>query len=105
MSAAAATTSDTPLDPAETYARSNEAVTEEVEGLLEVVEGAVPAGLRGVLFRNGPGRLEIYGQRYGHLFDGDGHLNRFAFTDRGVVYRNRYVRTREFLAEESARRI
>lgn len=87
------------------YERSNHAVTDEVDASLPVLEGAVPAGLRGVLYRNGPGRLELYGHRYGHLFDGDGHLNRFAFTDRGISYRNRYVRTREFLAEESARKI
>ena len=107
MSATAKTAAMSPdtLDPADVYLRSSEPVTEEVEGLLEVVEGAVPAGLRGVLFRNGPGRLEVHGQRYGHPFDGDGHLNRFAFTDRGVVYRNRYVRTREFLEEEGARKI
>ncbi len=98
-------TSFGPLDLGEVYRRSCESITDEVEGLLEVVEGALPAGLRGVLFRNGPGRLEVHGQRYGHPFDGDGHLNRFAFTERGVVYRNRYVRTREFLEEEAARKI
>lgn len=89
----------------EVYERSNAAVTHEHDVLLPVVDGSVPAELRGVLVRNGPGRLELYGHRYGHLFDGDGHLNRFAFDARGVTYRNRYVRTREFLAEESARRI
>ena len=103
--APAAVMSPDALDLAEVYLRSSEAVTDEVEGLLEVVEGAVPTGLRGVLFRNGPGRMEVHGQRYGHPFDGDGHLNRFAFTERGVVYRNRYVRTREFLEEEAARKI
>lgn len=87
------------------YERSIDPVTQEFDVPLPILEGAVPAGLRGVLLRNGPGRLELYGQRYGHLFDGDGHINRFAFTDRGISYRNRYVRTREFLAEESARRI
>lgn len=87
------------------YERSNEAVTQEFDVRLPLCEGAVPDELRGVLFRNGPGRLELYGHRYGHLFDGDGHINRFAFDGRGVTYRNRYVRTREFLAEESARRI
>jgi all-trans-8'-apo-beta-carotenal 15,15'-oxygenase len=89
----------------EVYERSNESVTQEHDVRLERVEGALPAELRGVLFRNGPGRLELYGQRYGHPFDGDGHINRFAFDGRDVSYRNRYVRTREFLAEESARRI
>lgn len=87
------------------YERSNQSVTQEVDVVLPVLEGAVPAGLRGVLFRNGPGRLELYGQRYGHPFDGDGHINRFGFSERGISYRNRYVRTREFLAEESARKI
>jgi all-trans-8'-apo-beta-carotenal 15,15'-oxygenase len=87
------------------YERSNQAVAHELDEQLPVIEGTVPPGLRGVLFRNGPGRLELYGHRYGHLFDGDGHINRFAFTDRGISYRNRYVRTREFLAEESARKI
>ncbi|MBZ5712200.1 carotenoid oxygenase family protein [Nannocystis pusilla] len=89
----------------EIYERSNEAVTQEYDVRLPLVEGVLPEALRGVLFRNGPGRLELYGHRYGHLFDGDGHINRFAFDGRGVTYRNRYVRTREFLAEESARRI
>ncbi|MBA3548392.1 MAG: carotenoid oxygenase family protein [Nannocystis sp.] len=108
MSAAPATAAAASLDPIdlrEAYLRSNESITDEVEGHLEVVEGELPAGLRGVLFRNGPGRLEVHGQPYGHPFDGDGHLNRFAFTDQGVVYRNRYVRTREFLDEEAARKI
>ncbi|MBL8970982.1 MAG: carotenoid oxygenase family protein [Myxococcales bacterium] len=95
----------TPLDLAEVYLRSNESVTEEVDTMLATVEGALPPDLRGVLVRNGPGRMELYGQRYGHPFDGDGHLNRFEFSDLGVAYRNRYVRTREFLAEESARQI
>jgi all-trans-8'-apo-beta-carotenal 15,15'-oxygenase len=67
--------------------------------------GRPPGELRGTLIRNGPGRLEVHGQRYNHLFDGDGHLHRFGFTDRGLVHRNRYVRTREFLEEEAARKI
>lgn len=92
-------------DLAAIFERSNDSVTQEFDRPLPIVEGAVPPELRGVLFRNGPGRLELYGQRYGHLFDGDGHLNRFSFTDAGVTYRNRYVRTREFLAEEAARTI
>ncbi len=94
-----------PIDLGDVYLRSTEAVTEEVDVTLPVVEGAMPDGLRGVLFRNGPGRMELYGQRYEHPFDGDGHLNRFEFSDAGIHYRNRYVRTREFLEEEAARKI
>lgn len=105
MSAVTAHPRETPVDLDEVYRRSTEPVTEEVDVPLTLTEGAVPAGLRGVLFRNGPGRMELYGQPYGHLFDGDGHLNRFEFSDAGVRYRNRYVRTREFLEEEAARKI
>ncbi len=105
MSAATAHPAEPSIDLGEVYLRSTEAVTDEVDVALTVVEGAVPEGLRGILFRNGPGRMEVYGQRYGHPFDGDGHLNRFEFTDAGIGYRNRYVRTREFLAEEAARKI
>lgn len=96
---------DAPTDLQEVYLRSNLPVTEECDGLLPIVEGVLPEDLRGTLFRNGPGRLEVYGQRYHHPFDGDGHLHRFGFTDRGLVHRNRYVRTREFLEEEAARKI
>ena len=98
-------TPEAPIDLGEVYLRSTEAVTDEVDVSLPVVEGTVPAGLRGVLFRNGPGRMELYGQRYEHPFDGDGHLNRFEISDTGIHYRNRYVRTREFLEEEAARKI
>ena len=37
-----------------------------------VVEGRMPAELQGTFFRNGPGRFELGGERYQHLFDGDG---------------------------------
>jgi all-trans-8'-apo-beta-carotenal 15,15'-oxygenase len=102
---AAAYTLDAPTDLQEVYLRSNTSITEECDGLLPIVEGALPRELRGTLIRNGPGRLEVHGQRYNHLFDGDGHLHRFGFTDRGLVHRNRYVRTREFLEEEAARKM
>jgi all-trans-8'-apo-beta-carotenal 15,15'-oxygenase len=36
------------------------------------VEGAIPEGLRGTFYRNGPGRFDVAGERYRHWFDGDG---------------------------------
>jgi all-trans-8'-apo-beta-carotenal 15,15'-oxygenase len=72
---------------------------------LPVLEGAIPEDLRGVVLRNGPGRFERGGVRYGHPFDGDGFLQRFAFTDGGVDYLARFVQTREFVDEEAAGRI
>ena len=37
-----------------------------------VVEGTLPAGLRGTLYRNGPGKFGQFGTRYKHPFEGDG---------------------------------
>ncbi|MEL6348079.1 MAG: carotenoid oxygenase family protein [Myxococcota bacterium] len=69
---------------------------------LPVVEGAVPSGLRGVLWRNGGGRFERGGVSYGHPFDGDGMISRFAFADGTVRFRSRFVRTREYRVEDAA---
>lgn len=69
---------------------------------LAPVEGAVPAGLRGTLYRNGPARLERGGRRVGHWFDGDGAVLAVQF-DRGsaaAVYR--YVESEGFRAEAAA---
>ena len=60
------------------------------------IEGTIPDDLRGVLYRIGPGRLDIDGHPMGHIFDGDGMVSRFEIGPSGVRYRNRYVRTRAF---------
>jgi all-trans-8'-apo-beta-carotenal 15,15'-oxygenase len=72
---------------------------------LDLLEGTVPAGLAGVVLRNGPGRQERGGVRYGHPFDGDGFLQRFHFAGGQVRYTARYVRTEEWKREETAGRI
>jgi all-trans-8'-apo-beta-carotenal 15,15'-oxygenase len=87
------------------YLRSTETVTDEVDVTLRVAEGALPEGLRGVLYRNGPGKMEVYGTKYEHPFDGDGMVTRFSFEGGAVRYRNRFVRTEEYVAEERARRM
>lgn len=92
-------------DPHEVLARAYAPVQGEVDVELPIVEGALPRELAGTYYRNGPGRVSIGGQRYGHPFDGDGMVVRFHL-DRGKVrYRNRYVRTREFVREERAGRM
>ena len=66
------------------------------------VEGALPAGFEGRLYRNGPGLFERNGYHKQHLLDGDGMLQCFDFSAAGVHYRNRFVRTEKFIAEETA---
>lgn len=88
-------------EPAQAVVDAFRPVNEELEAELEVVEGEVPREIRGVLYRNGVGRLEVYGTPQMHPFDGDGMVSRFRVAEGRVTYRNRYVRTREF--EEEAR--
>ncbi|MEM1415076.1 MAG: carotenoid oxygenase family protein [Myxococcota bacterium] len=94
-------------DLAEVVARSYATQHEELTDVpLRLVEGAVPEGLRGVLYRNGPGTLEAHGIRYQHPFDGDGMIRRYAFGPGGEVrYTNRFVATRERHEESRAGRM
>lgn len=67
---------------------------------LPILAGAIPEGLRGSLYRNGPGRLERGGIRVGHWFDGDGAILGVHFQNSGATGVYRYVETPEFLDEE-----
>jgi all-trans-8'-apo-beta-carotenal 15,15'-oxygenase len=70
------------------------------------IEGKLPADLRGVFYRNGPGLFErgvgAAKQRYQHWFDGDGLVNAWRFTDKGVSHQARFVQSKKFLAEQVA---
>jgi all-trans-8'-apo-beta-carotenal 15,15'-oxygenase len=77
----------------------------EYDYWIDDLEGEIPAELHGTLFRNGPGLLEVNGQRIHHPFDGDGMVCAIAF-DRGRAhFRNRFVRTEGFLAQQKAEKI
>ncbi len=47
------------------------------------VEGTLPEGLRGTLYRNGPSLFSTFGRRYGHWFDGDGAVSAVRFDGAG----------------------
>ncbi|WP_295879239.1 carotenoid oxygenase family protein [uncultured Thiohalocapsa sp.] len=66
---------------------------------LDPSHGAVPAGLRGTLYRNGPARLERGGMRVGHWFDGDGAVLRVRFDDGAAEATYRYVQSDGFRHE------
>ena len=66
------------------------------------ISGEIPLGLRGTLYRNGPGRLERGGMRVGHWFDGDGAILAVNFTDTGATGLYRYVQTSGYQEEERA---
>ncbi len=72
---------------------------------LTVLSGAIPAGLRGSLYRNGPATLERGGQRMGHWFDGDGGILGVHLTEAGAIGVYRYVQTAGYQLEEKAGRL
>ncbi|NER81773.1 MAG: Apocarotenoid-15,15'-oxygenase [Leptolyngbya sp. SIO1D8] len=75
---------------------------EEFAYWIEDVEGTIPTTLEGTLFRNGPGLLEVQGHPVRHPFDGDGMINSIAFQNGQAYYRNRFIRTEGYVAEQAA---
>jgi len=69
---------------------------------LQASKGAIPADLKGTLYRNGPGRLERGGHWVHHPFDGDGMVTALRFEGGELSLTNRFVRTEGWLAEEKA---
>lgn len=88
------------------YTRATATVdVEHKNQTLRVLEGSVPLGLRGVLYRNGPGTMQSFGEQYQHPFDGDGMVTRFSFEADAVRYTNRFVQTEERRNEARAGRM
>jgi carotenoid cleavage dioxygenase-like enzyme len=75
-----------------------------LDGELRRIEGRLPAGLEGTLYRVGPAQFERAGERLGHWFDGDGMVQRFAIAGGRVRHRGRFVDTDKRRAEEAAGR-
>ncbi len=69
---------------------------------LKVLSGAIPPGLQGSLYRNGPATLERGGKRVGHWFDGDGGILGIHFGDRHATGLYRYVQTSGYQMEAKA---
>ncbi len=76
---------------------------------LPILSGKIPEGLRGSLYRNGPGRLERGGVPVGHWFDGDGAILGVHFNSPyqggergGATGLYRYVQTSGYKEEAAA---
>ncbi len=65
------------------------------------VIGEIPKDIHGVYVRNGPNpKFEPKGHY--HWFDGDAMLHAVQFEDGKATYRNRWIRTKNFIEEEQA---
>ena len=75
---------------------------EEVDATdLPVIEGAIPTDIDGVYLRNTENQIHQPLGRF-HPFDGDAMIHQIEFKDGHANYRNRFVRTRGFAAEQEA---
>ncbi len=68
---------------------------------LIAIEGEIPRDLDGVYLRNTENPLHPALKTY-HPFDGDGMVHVVGFRDGNAFYRNRFIRTDGFLAENQA---
>ena len=68
---------------------------------LEVIEGQIPTDIDGVYLRNTENQLHQPLGRY-HPFDGDGMIHQIDFSGGAATYRNRWIRSRCFAAEQDA---
>jgi all-trans-8'-apo-beta-carotenal 15,15'-oxygenase len=87
-----------------TWSKSLAPATEFPLTQLVVKSGAIPSGLQGTLYRNGPARLERGGKKVGHWFDGDGAILAVRLADGAASGVYRYVKTPESQAEAAADR-
>jgi carotenoid cleavage dioxygenase len=69
---------------------------------MEVI-GEIPTDIDGVYLRNTENQVHEAIGRY-HPFDGDGMIHMISFADGKAEYRNRFVRTKGFVAEQEAGR-
>jgi len=100
---AEAPTSTAPEKPTTPTIKGNfEAQEQEYNYWVEDIEGEVPKDFQGTFFRNGPGRLKLGGEEFGHWFDGDGMIGRTTFVDGKVHFANKFIRTPKYVDETAA---
>ncbi len=87
------------------WVKGYESLPEEFDYWIDEITGEIPPELHGTLFRNGPGLLEVNGMPIPHPFDGDGMICAIAFDQGRAHFRNRFVRTAGYLAEQAAGKI
>lgn len=77
------------------------------------IEGEVPDDLVGVLYRNGPGKFGVNGERVQHVLDADGLITKIIFPPpssdgkkdgRKFAFKSRFVETEWMKEEEEAKR-
>jgi len=75
------------------FHRIFEPLFEEHDYVVDEIEGTLPEGLVGTMYRNGPGMRQVGNTMLDHFLEGNGMLTSVTFDGKGARFRNRYVRT------------
>jgi len=67
------------------------------------IEGKLPNDIEGFFYRNGPAKHERGDIRYKHLFEGDGMLQSFQFTEGKIRHFGKFIETPKFKREDAAK--
>jgi len=66
------------------------------------LEGDLPVDIQGYFYRNGPAKLERGDIRYQHLFEGDGMMQQFCFSEGKVTHQGKFIETEKYINEDAA---
>ncbi len=69
------------------------------------VRGRIPTATMGAFFRNGPARHQLADMRYAHWFDGDGAIQRYTLSSKGIQHQAQFIRTAKYVADNAAGKI
>ncbi|MBT6567245.1 MAG: hypothetical protein HON06_10240 [Candidatus Puniceispirillum sp.] len=67
-----------------------------------IIEGKLPASLRGTYYKNGPALRQGFSRSYKHWFDGDGFIQAFRFNGSNMQHHGQFVHTEKYNAENDA---
>ncbi|UJR25603.1 hypothetical protein I4U23_006947 [Adineta vaga] len=76
--------------------RSVDETTTTEQPIQGKVTGVIPKWINGCLYQNGPGLLDVTGQRVNHLFDAFSLIQKFTLNNGHVTYQNRILQSNAY---------
>ncbi|XP_060080497.1 carotenoid-cleaving dioxygenase, mitochondrial-like [Ylistrum balloti] len=85
--------------------RLYEGVNDEVPATKGIVTGTIPSWVNGALYRNGPAIFQIGPDKFKHLFDGMGAIQKFEVKDGAAVFSRKFINSNSYQKNMSVNRI
>ncbi|XP_033763808.1 LOW QUALITY PROTEIN: beta,beta-carotene 15,15'-dioxygenase-like [Pecten maximus] len=85
--------------------RLYEGVKDEVPATKGIVTGTIPPWVDGALYRNGPAIFQIGVDKFEHLFDGMGAIQKYEVKDGMAVFSRKFINSNSYQKNMAANRI